>query len=104
MRCSPAIAASSAAAASRTVSGAAVGSAALCWPPQAGATVYEVAQSTDASFTSCTRTEVLAPDTCVDVAAPPPREVFYLLVRALAPHTGSWGFDGAGTERGEICP
>jgi len=29
---------------------------------------------------------------------------FYYLVRALAPHVGSWGQDSTGAERTDICP
>jgi spore coat protein A len=73
------------------------------WPPQAGATQYEVARSTLVDFAADCR-RVLTPETFVDDPENPlPGAVFHYLVRPVAPNVGSWGQRSDGTERVIVC-
>jgi N-acetylneuraminic acid mutarotase len=74
-----------------------------CWPAQMGAWEYEVARSPLPGHSAgCTR--VLLTSACwEDAEVPPSRGVFFYLVRARNPYTGSWGQNSALVERGEMC-
>jgi hypothetical protein len=41
--------------------------------------------------------------TAIDPSMPPPGGCYFYLVRALAPHLGSWGQASDGTERSGLC-
>jgi hypothetical protein len=73
------------------------------WHVQGGASNYELARSNEPDFAgSCTST--LTPlGTFADTENPSPGSVFYYLVRAAAPHFGSWGKNSAGAERTVAC-
>ena len=43
-------------------------------------------------------------DVCATVPLPGPGEELFILVRPLSPNTGSWGRDGDGQERLNVCP
>lgn len=73
------------------------------WPDQLGATLYEVARSTTADFSSgC---EMFYPTTSelLDSDLPLPGQAYYYLAHSAAPHVGSWGISSTG-ERTVICP
>ena len=61
------------------------------WPAQSGATSYEVARSPYRDFHAGCVHQVTASTSWSDSALPPSGTQFYYLVRALAPHIGSWG-------------
>jgi len=71
----------------------------FCWPPQVGATEYEVVRSTSPSFPrGCAR--VFLPAACWnDDTVPSLGTVLFYLVRSSAPNAGSWGTDSSGQER-----
>jgi hypothetical protein len=75
----------------------------LSWPAQPGASLYQVARSGLPDFSS----DCWVIDTeqiyWVDTENPGTGSVFHYLVRALAPHAGSWGRDSQGVER-IACP
>jgi N-acetylneuraminic acid mutarotase len=77
---------------------------AFCWVPQSGAVSYDVDRSTSPSFSSgCTTSNTTA--SCWSPADDPaPGVAQFLIVRASAPHVGSWGQDSTGVERHPICP
>lgn len=76
----------------------------LCWDPQGSALKYNVAVAHEATF-SMTCEILLADPSCLEfLQVPPPGTARFLLVRASAPHVGSWGADGAGNERTLTCP
>jgi N-acetylneuraminic acid mutarotase len=80
----------------------------FCWPPQEGATVYEVARSAAPTFASVCDLEAVAATCWSDPATPPSGGVLHYLVRATAPGVGSWGQSSSGVERlalcgGEVC-
>lgn len=71
------------------------------WPPQPGATGYEVARSSVPNFGepgTCAIVTASAIPRWIDPEAPPTGGVFCYLVRAATPFAGSWGTDGAGVE------
>lgn len=72
------------------------------WPPQAGATSYEVIRSDFSTFPTCTSFTTTSASV-VDPALPGPELFFYYLVRATAPFVGSWGQDWTGIERVPTC-
>ena len=74
------------------------------WPPQLGATGYEVVRSEVADFSQdCTILDTLTPF-LIDSDPLLEGALFYYLTRAVAPNIGSWGRDSAGNERDELCP
>jgi hypothetical protein len=75
----------------------------LCWPPQAGATLYEVLRAPSAAMTSgCVLTA--SPSPCLaDPTTPASRGELAYLVRAVEPHVGSWGVTSSGAERIGLC-
>jgi hypothetical protein len=75
----------------------------ICWPAQVGATEYELARSTSPDMTGSCFTVTTALKCYTDAPIPGPGETFYYLVRATAPHVGSWGADGDGQERTAVC-
>ena len=76
---------------------------AFCWPPQTGATVYEVARSSDPGFSEGCKRVTTTGFCWVDDASPPAAGALYYLVRATQPLLGSWGQDSAGVERAGVC-
>ena len=70
----------------------------FCWTPQGGATSYQVAKSTHADFTTDCVTATVTDVCLVDPFVPPLGQGFFYVVRALAPHVGSWGLRSNGTE------
>jgi len=79
------------------------GTGELCWPPQAGATLYEVLRAPSAAMTSgCVLTA--SPSPCLaDPTTPVSRGELAYLVRAVEPHVGSWGVASSGAERIGLC-
>jgi len=75
----------------------------LCWPPQAGATLYEVLRAPSAAMTSgCVLTA--SPSSCLaDPTTPVSRGELAYLVRAVEPHVGSWGVTSSCAERVGLC-
>ena len=74
------------------------------WPAQPGATGYRVVRSVEPDLSAeCTAWTTDTP-WIVDGAAPAAGLRFFYLPRATAPHSGSWGQDGAGAEREGVCP
>jgi hypothetical protein len=75
----------------------------FCWQGQHWATSYLVARSTQGDFArDCVTLQSVV--SCVsDPTLPPLGGVFFYLVRAQAPHFGSWGQDSSGKERMGIC-
>lgn len=76
---------------------------ALTWRRQSGATSYEVVRSEEPDFASPCLTRTTASTTWSDPDLPDPDRVFYYLVRAVAPRSGSWGQRSGGVERTGIC-
>jgi len=76
----------------------------LSWPPQAGATSYEVARSPLRDFTASCVVFSGSASYLSDPEDPAPGGAFYYLVRAYAPYTGSWGASSSGAERVFSCP
>jgi len=75
----------------------------MSWPPQAGATRYEVARALAPSFSgTCSRFAVPAP-AWTDPQRPGAGGAFYYLVRSLEPYAGSWGQASSGAERVNVC-
>jgi len=79
------------------------GTGQLCWPAQAGATLYEVLRASSGAMTSgCVM--ATTPSACfTDPATPVSHASFSYLVRALQPNVGSWGVTSSGTERVGLC-
>ena len=73
------------------------------WPAQAGATLYQVARATAPDFSAGCETFTTAGPVLVMPDDPPPATAFTLLVRPLAPFSGSWGRNSAGVERVFVC-
>lgn len=77
----------------------------FCWPPQVGATSYEVARSNQRNFSSCIFLGTTTGNCLSDPATPAGAQaVFHYLVRAATPNVGSWGQNSAGSERILSCP
>ncbi len=75
------------------------------WTEQAGATQYQVARSEDPRFGDGGLCQFVAGATSwSDPASPPAGRAFFYLVRAFAPHLGSWGQTSAGVERSACAP
>jgi hypothetical protein len=73
------------------------------WLGQDGATQYEVARSGLRDFSgNCLAFTTTLPN-LRDPDIPQAGGVFYYLVRATAPHAGSWGADSSGIERTVVC-
>jgi len=72
----------------------------VCFSDASGAASYEVARSSNRSFSTCLILGTATPaNPCLtDPTNPPPSGGFYYLVRAVTPHPGSWGQDSAGHE------
>jgi hypothetical protein len=68
----------------------------FCWTAQTGVTSYQVARSTRADFTVDCVTATVTDVCLVDPFVPPFGQGYFYLVRALAPHTGSWGLRSNG--------
>jgi hypothetical protein len=74
------------------------------WTAQSGATLYEVARSAVADFsTGCTVIQTSEPY-WIDTDPLAAGVCHYYLNRSVAPHVGSWGLDSSGAERMGICP
>jgi hypothetical protein len=75
----------------------------LSWSYQPLTTSYQVAMSSrgDHSGDCMVRTSPFPDLETPEV--PPVGTVYYYLIRALTPHTGSWGANSAGVERTAIC-
>jgi hypothetical protein len=73
------------------------------WPPQEGATIYQVARSTSPDFTESCVTFLEFDTTLVDPTDPPPGADYYYMVRPIFPFLGSWGQDADGVERTVSC-
>ena len=76
----------------------------LSWPAQTGATSYEVTRDESPVFDGPCVTGSTASTSWSDLEVPAPAHAFHYLVRALAPHAGSWGQDSSGAERVGVCP
>jgi len=74
------------------------------WHIQAGATSYELARSDRPDFMGPCSSMLTQLGTFTDTETPLPGIVFYYLVRAAAPHMGSWGKNSVGAERTVLCP
>ena len=75
----------------------------LCWPNQAGATLYDVARSSTKTFSSCSYLASSNSGCTTDAAVPSVGQIFFYLVRAASPFTGSWGTNSSGQERVLAC-
>jgi hypothetical protein len=73
----------------------------LSWPSQIGAVQYAVARAAKADFTTGCVAQTLAVGALTYSTAGllPAGQIRYYLVRAIAPHAGSWGQDSSGAER-----
>lgn len=76
----------------------------LSWPAQAGATGYQVGRSSDPTLTASCTSFLSGTPSLTDPDLPQPNSAFYYLIRATAPHLGSWGKTSAGLERSTVCP
>jgi hypothetical protein len=74
----------------------------LSWPAQTGATWYQVAR-TDTKDLSTGCAFFLRQETFLLDPEEPVLGVFYYLVQARFPNSGSWGADSSGAERGAPC-
>ena len=74
------------------------------WPPQPGATAYEIARASSPDFSTDCETFTTIETAVLSLIIPPSGGVSYHLVRALTPHPGSWGRDSSDVERTNICP
>ena len=74
------------------------------WPPQPGATSYEVARSDVPDFSGACLLVVTVDPGWSDAQQPDASAAFFYLNRALTPNAGSWGQDSSGAERASICP
>jgi hypothetical protein len=75
----------------------------LTWPAQTGAASYHVVRSTGAEFESGCTCWIATMATWTDAEEPAPDGAFFYLVRAAAPHNGSFGADASGVERAGAC-
>ena len=76
----------------------------FCWTPQPGAAQYTVARARGPMMIALCEVEGAAENCVNDVDIPPkPGWIFYYLVRAELPFTGSWGKSTAGEERIVPC-
>jgi YD repeat-containing protein len=75
----------------------------LSWPAQPGATMYEIARSSAATFaTGCAK--LYSPVASFEVGqVPGAGSAHCYLVRPYLPHAGSWGARSDGVER-TVCP
>jgi hypothetical protein len=78
--------------------------AALSWPEQSRATGYQIGRSIDPTFTQGCASFLSASPAIVDPQSPPANAAFFYVIRATAPHLGSWGKTSAGNERQTVCP
>jgi hypothetical protein len=76
---------------------------AYSWSAQPGATLYEVVRSLGPGFGPDCRTFSVAATVSDDAETPASSACFYYLVRAAAPHAGTFGVSSAGQERFPIC-
>ena len=75
----------------------------LSWSPQAGATVYDVVRSSTPQFDAGCLSFATNDAYVVDASVPVSGGRFYYLVRAAAPHVGSWGERSDGSPRAVGC-
>ena len=75
----------------------------MVWGQQAGATSYLVARSSRPDFSTDCVTIPTSVQNVTDPTRPPVGGSLYYLVRAQAPHVGSWGQDSSGREITGIC-
>jgi hypothetical protein len=75
----------------------------FCWTAQSGVTSYQVARSTRADFTVDCVTATVTDVCLVDPFVPPFGQGYFYLVRALAPHVGSWGCVRTDGDRRSVC-
>ena len=74
------------------------------WPPQTGATRYQVARADTADFLAGCVTFPLTPNpSIVDAEAVPSGELRVYMVRSTHPNVGSWGATSSGIERDPPC-
>jgi formate-dependent nitrite reductase cytochrome c552 subunit len=74
------------------------------WPAQPGATLYEVARSTDSLFSFGCVIMTTSDALWVDPESPSTGGTFHYLNHPVAPNAGSWGQDSTGAERTDVCP
>ena len=74
----------------------------ISWPPQAEASAYTVARAPGPTFASSCQAFSTPVASWMD--ADVPAAAFFYLVRADAPHVGSWGRNSQGLERAPACP
>ena len=73
------------------------------WPPQTGATAYDVVRADDPGLSvGCVNQQTTAAE-WVDPEVPGPGSAFFYGVRAASPFVGSWGADSVGQERTPPC-
>ena len=77
--------------------------ATVCWSAQSGATLYQVARSSHASFSPCSYLDSTSGSCLVDTDVPPAGQAYFYLVRPETPWTGSWGTNSIGQERLLSC-
>lgn len=75
----------------------------LTWLEQDGASQYEVARSGVRDFSADCLSFSAPRPTFRDMDIPSAGGVFYYLIRATAPHAGSWGESSAELERAVVC-
>jgi len=75
----------------------------FCWPAQAGATSYQIVGSTHPDFSANCRDGTRNQRCARITSVPRSKGVYYLLVRAVAPSTGSWGAASSRDERVGLC-
>jgi hypothetical protein len=75
------------------------------WPAQGGAIDYQVALASKADFTvGCGKIDLPNNQLFYSIGGIlPPGQIRFLLVRAVAPHVGSWGQNSAHVERTVPC-
>lgn len=73
------------------------------WPPQQGATGYEVARSIRPEFSLGCGSVTTSAAHWTDPEVPASGQVFYYLVRPVSPFVGTWGARSSGVDRGPIC-
>ena len=75
----------------------------FCWPAQENATMYQIVRSDSPSFPSVCLVVTTAATCDLNPGVPPPGRSYFYLVRAVSPFIGSWGVDGQGNERTNVC-
>jgi hypothetical protein len=76
----------------------------IAWPAQSAATGYQIGRSTDPAFAADCTYFLSGTPAISDPTSPQSGSAFHYLIRATAPHLGSWGKASSGIERETACP